>query len=308
MSELILHHYPPSPVSEKVRIVFGIKHLAWRSVEIPRLPPRPLLFPLTGGYRRTPVLQVGADIYCDSALILAELERRHPRPSLFPDGERGLALGLARWLDGPLFDAAVTLVLGSAGTALPAGFAADRVALYFGAATSPEQLRTRLPQAEAQVDLQFGWLAERLRHGRAYFCGESPGMQDAEVHYLAWFLAGRWPKGQALLAAHPPLAEWEARMLAIGHGSESAMSAEDALAVGRDGSPAPVDAGVRANPEGLAAGQTVTVTPDGAGMDPSVAGELLSLTSERVSLGRLEAAVGEVNVHFPRAGYRVAAA
>ena len=61
-SEVIFHAYPQSPVAEKVRVAFGIKGLAWRKVEIPRLPPKPMLTALTGGYRRTPVMQIGADI------------------------------------------------------------------------------------------------------------------------------------------------------------------------------------------------------------------------------------------------------
>src|SRR5689334_19212590 len=36
--------------------------------------PRPELMPMTGGYRRTPVLQIGADIYCDTQLILRVLK------------------------------------------------------------------------------------------------------------------------------------------------------------------------------------------------------------------------------------------
>ena len=76
MSEIILHNYPESPVAEKVRIALGIKGLEWLSVKIPRIPPKPLLMPLTGGYRRTPVMQIGADIYCDSQCIIRELERR----------------------------------------------------------------------------------------------------------------------------------------------------------------------------------------------------------------------------------------
>jgi hypothetical protein len=28
--QIIFHHYPQSPVSEKVRVVFGMKHLAWK--------------------------------------------------------------------------------------------------------------------------------------------------------------------------------------------------------------------------------------------------------------------------------------
>ena len=69
MAELIFHHYPNSPFSEKIRLIFGLKHLAWRSVLIPVILPKPDVVALTGGYRKTPVLQIGADIYCDSALI-----------------------------------------------------------------------------------------------------------------------------------------------------------------------------------------------------------------------------------------------
>src|ERR1700689_1920242 len=81
---IILHHFEESPFSEKVRLVFGLKNIAWTSVRISRIMPRPDLMPMTGGYRRTPVLQIGADIYCDTQVILRELERRFPEPTLFP--------------------------------------------------------------------------------------------------------------------------------------------------------------------------------------------------------------------------------
>src|ERR1700736_1244932 len=76
MTDIILHHYEISPYSEKVRIGLGLKGLAWGSVEIPVIMPKPDLTALTGGYRKTPVLQIGADIYCDSQLIMRELN--HP--------------------------------------------------------------------------------------------------------------------------------------------------------------------------------------------------------------------------------------
>ena len=110
--EIILHHYPASPVSEKVRVALGIKKLAWRSVEIPRVPPKPDVLPLTGGYRRTPFMQVGADIYCDSHCILRELQRRHREPDFFPGHSEGVTWALGRWADSA-FDAAVRLSLGA---------------------------------------------------------------------------------------------------------------------------------------------------------------------------------------------------
>ena len=72
----ILHHFEASPFSEKIRVIFGFKRIAWLSVLIPRILPKPDLMPLTGGYRRTPVMQIGADVFCDTQIIVRELEAR----------------------------------------------------------------------------------------------------------------------------------------------------------------------------------------------------------------------------------------
>ena len=73
----ILHHYSMSPFSEKIRLMFGYAGLAWQSLPCPEMPPRPTVDPLSGGYRRIPIAQVGADIFCDSRLISAEIAREH---------------------------------------------------------------------------------------------------------------------------------------------------------------------------------------------------------------------------------------
>ena len=105
-SELILHHYDFSNYSEKVRLVLGLKGLAWRSVEIPPTLPKPDYIPLTGGYRRAPALQIGADVFCDTARIIEELERRFPEPTLYPGpdsvAQRAFIAGLERWTDATL--------------------------------------------------------------------------------------------------------------------------------------------------------------------------------------------------------------
>ena len=75
MPSLILHHYDFSPYSEKIRLAFGYKDLDWNSVQTPIQAPKPDLVPLTAGYRRAPVLQIGADVYCDTLLILREIDR-----------------------------------------------------------------------------------------------------------------------------------------------------------------------------------------------------------------------------------------
>src|SRR3954465_15752796 len=125
-SRIILHHFDASPFSEKVRLVFGLKNLAWTSVLIARIMPRPDLMPMTGGYRRTPVMQIGADIYCDTQCIMPELERRFPEPTLFPEACRGLASAMAMWTDKAFFQGTVNLVFGTLADKVPQEFIADR--------------------------------------------------------------------------------------------------------------------------------------------------------------------------------------
>lgn len=305
MSELIFHHYPQSPVSEKVRVVFGIKCLSWRSVEIPRIPPKPDLMPLTGGYRRTPVMQIGADVYCDSMCIIRELERRYPEPSLFPDGNHGLAWGIARWTDGALFDTAVGVVLGSAHATLPPEFANDRARLYFGPEHDLAKLGADLPQLLSQLRAQLGWAQQCLGDGRPFMSGDAPGLVDAVIYYLVWFLRGRYDGGAALLAPFAALGAWEARVKALGHGRSAMLGSGETLSIARDAQPE-ASRGVDAeDPLQLTEGSEVEVSPLGDGGDPPVAGRLWSLDADTVVLARAAESLGNVNVHFPRVGYRI---
>src|ERR1700759_1617078 len=121
---IILHHFDQSPFSEKIRLIFGLKNIAWTSVQISRIMPRPDLMPLTGGYRKTPVMQIGADIYCDTQIIVRELERRFPAPAIVRD--KGLSYGIGQWVDKPFFQAVIPLVFGEVGHMIPEAFKKDR--------------------------------------------------------------------------------------------------------------------------------------------------------------------------------------
>ncbi len=100
--EIVLHHYWESPYAEKIRRILGFKGIAWRSVVIPMVMPKPDLTALTGGYRKTPVMQIGADVWCDTDAIARELERRVPQPTLFPEGTESLCFMVGPW-QGELF-------------------------------------------------------------------------------------------------------------------------------------------------------------------------------------------------------------
>lgn len=305
MAEIILHHYPQSPVSEKVRVGLGIKRLAWRSVEVPRLPPKPDLMPLTGGYRRAPVMQIGADVYCDSQCILRELERRHPEPTFYPGGGAGMPWAVSRWTDGELFDLVVRVILGHAPEKLPPEFARDRGRLYLGPDWDLQKVHADLPHTLAQIRGEFGWIDQRLASGRAFILGNDPGLPDALCYYLVWFLRGRWEGGAQLLAEFPALEAWEGRVRAIGHGTPKEMTAADALAIAHGAEPATPEHADARDPQGLRPGMTVSVVPVTDSGDPPVAGRVRFVDRETIALLREDARVGTVCVHFPRVGYRV---
>lgn len=305
MAEVILHHYPQSPVSEKVRVALGIKGLDWRSVTIPRLPPKPDLMPLTGGYRLTPVMQVGADVYCDSLCILRELERRFPEPTLFPGGADGMVWGLSRWTDGPMFTNVIALVFGAAGESLPADFAADRGLLYFGRGFDITDLTARLPEILASLRAQLGWMEERAATGRTFMLGDAPGLPDALCYYLVWFIRGRYDKGPEFLSQFENLCAWEARVQALGHGTPSDLDSGAALDIARDAEPAGPEGVDPDDPLGLSLGEAVEVGPEAMEGVPMVKGALRFLDVQTVTLERDDDKVGRVAVHFPRVGYRV---
>lgn len=304
MAEIILHHYPQSPVTEKVRVALGIKGLAWRSVIIPRIPPKPDLMPLTGGYRRTPVMQIGADIYCDSSCILREIDRRHPEPTFYPGGGYGLPWALGQWTDTVLFDLVLRVVLGHAPDDLPPEFAADRGRLYFGPDWDLKKVQAGLPHTLVQLRGHLGWLNERLAHGRDFILGE-PGLPDVFAYYIVWFLRGRWPEGPEFLSQFPALVAWEERIKAIGHGSPSEMEAAEALEIARQSDPQTAEAGDSGDPQGIQPGQRVRVVPDGDGGDPDVEGVVHAVSQDTVSIRHDNERTGRICIHFPRVGYRV---
>ena len=189
MTDIILHHYPTSPFSEKIRLVMGYKHLAWKSVVIPSIMPKPDVLALTGGYRKTPFMQIGADIYCDSALICDVLEHRQPEPTLYPAQHKGLARVLAQWADTTLFWAAMAYNLQPKGAATMFEGAPPEAAKAFGAdraAMTTGMTRLRAPDATAAYKSYLRRIANML-DGQDFLMGSAPCVADFAVYHPLWF-------------------------------------------------------------------------------------------------------------------------
>lgn len=304
MTDLILHHYDLSPFCEKVRLAFGHKGLAWRAVEIPIWPPRPDTVPLTAGYRRAPALQVGADVYCDTLLILREIERRFPEPTLYPEGQVGLVSALSWYADTVLFIPAAKLVTSIIGDQLPEEFIRDRIAFMkedFGGPASREEL----PQNRQRVHAQLNLLADMLKDGRPFLLGDALSAADLSAYHVPWFVRKNGGAAAEAMLPLAPLLPWMDRVAAVGHGTRSALSAAEALEVARRAEPEPVGAFADAA-SGLQRGDAVSILSDG-GNDP-ITGTLASADETEIVIRNDHPRTGTVHTHFPRFGYSAVAA
>jgi len=300
---LILHQYAASPFSEKIRKVLAWKRVPWRAVEQPNMMPKPELVPLTGGYRRIPVLQIGADVYCDSQLIARVLERRHPSPTIHPGGSEATCHAWSLWADRTLFMPAVAVVFADIGHLVPKEFMDDRSKMMPGRDFS--QVPKQAPAARELLRALVATLDAQLADGRPYLLGSAFSLADAAVFHPLWFLRVA-PSAGALLEPFARVRAWSERMDALGQGDAAPLSPAEALAVATNTTPKPgtVEPG---EPNDLTAGTEVTVTPDDYGFDP-VRGTLVAASPLQLAVRRHDPTLGDVVVHFPRVGFVVARA
>lgn len=311
MTDLILHHYPQSPFAEKARLMLGLKGLSWHSVMIPPVMPKPDLTALTGGYRRTPVLQIGADIYCDTALMARRLEREKAAPALFPEGREAAAASLAQFADQVLFQHGVALNFQPKGLAarfagmpeeVVKGFVADRQALFAGGSASRLETSVALSQWPALI----GRLELQLSRDGEFLLGDQPSIADLAYYHPLWFVANNKAVADAL-DGYPAVAAWMGRIRDFGHGAYTEMTSAEAIRIAAEAEPAACPQTDFASPGGFSRGDAVTVRAVDYGTD-TVAGKLVFEDSEEIVIAREDERAGLVHVHFPRYGFRIDAA
>lgn len=304
MADLILHHYPMSPFAEKARLMLGYKGLPWRSVFIPSVMPKPDVVALTGGYRRTPLLQMGADIWCDTALIATVLEHLKPEPALFPEHLKGLARIVAQWADSELFWSAMGYNLSPKGAAAlfanqppeaAQAFATDRGAMSAG------MTRQRPGDAASAYRSHLRRLAHML-HEQPFLLGEAPCIADFAAYHPLWFTRTVVPAMAGILDATPGVLAWMDRMAAFGHGQPQKLSSIEAIAIAASAEPAALTDEVFQDDHGIDLGSLVTIAAQSFGTE-TTEGTLMAATRTHYTLSRVDGRAGQVHVHFPRIGY-----
>ena len=318
MSDIILHHYPNSPFSEKIRLIFGYKGLNWQSVIIPPIMPKPDVLALTGGYRKTPFMQIGAEIYCDSALICDVLEKMQPSPTLYPEHQKGAARIIAHWADTALFWAAMGYNFSPAGSAQMFGIdspqATEAIANAKMFAEDRAKMRSgmpRIPAADAAASYKsyLRRIANMLDES-PFLMGDTPCIADFAVYHPLWFTRHRTPVMAGIFDATPNVLIWMDRMAAIGHAQSSKLNAIESIAISANKMPASIENeaekislnSIFQDEHGIPLGSLVTVASETFGNEPTQ-GELVAATRMHYTLRRHDDRAGLVHVHFPRIGF-----
>jgi glutathione S-transferase len=304
MQRIILHHYPRSPFAEKIRLILGAKHLHWASVLIPSIMPKPDVVALTGGYRKTPILQMGADIYCDTALIADVLDAIAPECPLYPAGVAAASRIVAQWADSTLFWTAIPYTLQPPGLAHMFSGEPPEALKAFGEDRKSFRSnipRVRGPEARGALTLYLTRLEEMIGD-QAYFFGAQPSIADFSIYHCLWFVSRGGPMAQ-ILEPFRRVGAWRERMLGFGHGTSDRLDSGEAIDIARASTPAP-SPGVDGEIHGIAAGEKVVIAATDTGVEP-VEGELYAATADRISIVREDVRAGRVVVHFPRLGFEL---
>ncbi|CAA0091925.1 Uncharacterised protein [Zhongshania aliphaticivorans] len=298
---LILHHYDMSPYAEKIRLLCGIANIHWQSLLTSAQPPRPNLDLLTGGYRRIPVAQIGADIFCDSHIISQEIEKMTHCAALNPLSLDEPIQALMAHAEKEGFFAAITAIppmrllstmiklLGPVDTYR---FVKDRSGLMKGGTARPPSRK----RAALLLDTLLDSIESQLAN-QSWLGGEHATIADATVFHPLWLhsLCQHRP-----LSAGPKVTAWYKRVSEIGHGIRTEISAEDAFSTARNAEPRALPNSAQDLPVEI--GKRVNIAPSDYGVLP-VSGTLVAMTDERIIVMRDTSELGKLHVHFPRHGY-----
>lgn len=300
---IILHHYDKSPYAEKIRLMFGLMNTSWQSLLSLPIPPRPNLDPLTGGYRRIPVAQIGADLICDTGLIAQEVSCLTGNADLSPENMSDAAKALMVEAEGPVFFSAVAAVppikligtmikeFGFTGTYK---FVKDRTGMMKGGTTKP-------PSHERAKGYIAGLLSKLEEHlaSNEWINGESASVADFAVYHPIWL---HLSASRSELKAGPNTTRWYTAVTQLGEGTRQEITQNDAFSIAKSSTPRALPAEASDNEFEL--GQMVNVAPSDYGCVP-VAGKLVMVSEDRIILARETQEFGTLHVHFPRQGYDI---
>jgi glutathione S-transferase len=311
MHDFILHHYDFSPFSEKIRTLLGHKNAGYKVVNIPIIMPKPDLVALTGGYRKTPVLQHNNHIYCDTRLMARVIDEQLGDESIFLPELSLTANTLAQWADQHLFSVAVALAFSPAGfdafrqrvpEKFVEDFVSDRAEMRVGGSGLSMDANTALQL----IPIYLQQMEQQLKHAGPYICGKHISIADFSIYHCLWFIDNN-AGVRGVLEGYPKLNQWFETMKAIGHGSYTRLDATAAIEIAHSAQKAVFSNDDFLVVNGFGFGERIEIVPTDYGIAP-VTGELIVSKTDEIAIKRIDEIAGEVYVHFPRVGYKMVTA
>ena len=298
---LILHQYDISPFSQKAQKMMGLKELSWQSVEMPMIAPKPDVEALTGGYRGTPVLQIGRDVFIDNWMIARALDEFDASgPAINAQGGLREA-ALYAWGE-RLFTPLLHAALAAYQSEWDADFLADRKRVFPD--VDFDTLNVSDPDRRSQVRAYLGTVEAQLGLDRDFLGGAQADSCDIHVWGMVWMIHSALPALMPIVETFPRLTDWYERVSALGTGDREDVKIDVAWQSLKDGPARPLPDTPDQEPLAPWVGEVVDIAAGSADRG-SASGRLLAVDHEQVVLG-VEPIPGEAaQVWFPRFGYHL---
>lgn len=298
---MILHHYDASPFSEKIRLMLGYCGMEWQSLVSPAMPPRSNVDPLTGGYRRMPVAQIGADIFCDTAIISEEIATVAAKPELAKSNCDDAVSAFISHAEFKVFFALATQLTGRESASMlfrtmsaweVAKFIKDRVAMSRAATV---KFPTRREGKNIVNDFHSDM--ERKLSQQSFLFGDKPGIADFSAYHPLWFRYSG--QGHRPFEHWPYLNSWFNTMSDFGHGIRIDITTQMAFDIASKNEPRALPV---ANKTENNLGRSVSIGPGDYAKD-QIKGTLVGSTDSRWIISRATDQFGTLHVHFPKIGF-----
>lgn len=298
---LILHQYDISPFSQKAQKMMGLKELSWQSVEMPMIAPKPDVEALTGGYRGTPVLQIGRDVFIDNWMIARALDEFDASgPAINAQGGLREA-ALYAWGE-RLFTPLLHAALAAYQSEWDADFLADRKRVFPD--VDFDTLNVSDPDRRSQVRAYLGTVEAQLGLDQDFLGGAQADSCDIHVWGMVWMIHSALPALMPIVETFPRLTDWYERVSALGTGDREDVKIDVAWQSLKDGPARPLPDTPDQEPLAPWVGEVVDIAAGSADRG-SASGRLLAVDHEQVVLG-VEPISGEAaQVWFPRFGYHL---
>lgn len=298
---LILHQYDISPFSQKAQKMMGLKELSWQSVEMPMIAPKPDVEALTGGYRGTPVLQIGRDVFIDNWMIARALDEFDASgPAINAQGGLREA-ALYAWGE-RLFTPLLHAALAAYQSEWDADFLADRKRVFPD--VDFDTLDVSDPDRRSQVRAYLGTVEAQLGLDQDFLGGAQADSCDIHVWGMVWMIHSALPALMPIVETFPRLTDWYERVSALGTGDREDVKMDVAWQSLKDGPARPLPDTPDQEPLAPWVGEVVDIAAGSADRG-SASGRLLAVDHEQVVLG-VEPISGEAaQVWFPRFGYHL---